>query len=431
MLPPFKCKSSTDCSGHGDCVAGSCACALGWTGRDCRFDSCPEGTPVRRRPDGASHGHCSGNGLCLAGRCSCTEGYTGDDCSTRSGPNGPSGAPSKQCSGHGALLPRLNRCLCDEGYGGESCESDTCPGHCSGHGACVRGTCECASGYHGDACERQKCPGLQAECSARGKCDTTTGECQCSYGWTGPDCSVASCAEGCNGHGYCLGVHCMCVPGWEGDACERRSDGLTNTLEAQIAAAAELERRALSDHAERGVARDDGCAHGCSGHGRCVAGAAPTDPSANATTSTSGGLFRRFRMSRHRLHHCECENGWSGAACDTPACVDGCSGRGFCISGKCACDRCWAGPTCTERDYSAGASCHRDIDYSPPPPPSPPPPRPPPPPSPPPHARRPQRRRRHRHRRHHRRHRPRRRGIRPQSTRPRRRPLRSTGGCSL
>ena len=128
ILPFLPCKNSHhDCSGHGSCIKGSCECDLGWTGHDCRFDSCPAGTKPRDRPDSAQPGgHCSGNGLCLAGKCSCGEGFEGSDCSRVAGP--ASGLPSKRtyCSGHGSLMPRLGRCLCETGWQGDQWYARVC-----------------------------------------------------------------------------------------------------------------------------------------------------------------------------------------------------------------------------------------------------------------------------------------------------------------
>ena len=349
-LLPLGCKTASDCSGHGTCVSGRCECELGWTGHDCRQDSCPMGVPPKlRAPDPASGatgsgGSCSGRGLCLVGRCVCVEGFTGDDCSLVSGlPAASSAARSRDvrpaaghsyCSGHGALIPRFGRCLCDHGWAGEQCESDTCVVHgCSSHGTCEQGMCRCDAGFTGPGCERRRCPGDKAECSLRGTCDALVGECHCQYGWSGPDCNTPSCPSGCSGHGYCLGRSCECVPGWEGDACERRSDGAARrgAVHAASQEAARLEAISMSAHTE--------CERGCSGHGRCVRG-------------SGGGWFARGEMPK-----CVCERGWSGISCATPTCDGGCSNRGYCVAGRCQCPRCWAGPQCVVG--TADASCER------------------------------------------------------------------------
>ena len=419
MVPLLSCRDDiNDCSGHGQCISGTCRCDLGWTGRTCRFDSCPLGTRPRDRPESASasqhgaHPSCSGNGLCLAGKCSCGEGFEGDDCSRIAGPS--SGPPTRRtyCSGHGALIPRLGRCLCDSGWRGERCDENTCPAQCSGHGTCSpHGQCTCDAGFSGEGCERRSCPGTP-ECSLRGTCDGATGLCQCAYGFTGPDCASASCANGCSQHGYCLGKHCVCVPGWRGEACEERTDGkragvgggvgaggvsgglagVTDALAAASAAEtdaalAELKSvvttnangaavvaAALAEGAKpdgRGIvavtasgtgpggAGADGggdvqarplrdCERGCSGHGRC---------------------YHHRGLVRPR---CSCDAGFTGSACSTPTCLDDCNGRGYCLAGgKCACSQCWAGPSCAERD-AADPRCGRQGDRPPPPPPPPP-----------------------------------------------------------
>ena len=64
------CKAHADCSGHGVCASGVCACAAGRHGANCTVADCPKG--------------CSGHGECdeESGACACADGWGGADCAT-------------------------------------------------------------------------------------------------------------------------------------------------------------------------------------------------------------------------------------------------------------------------------------------------------------------------------------------------------------
>jgi len=56
------------CSGHGQSLAGACACTPGWSGTNCEA---PQVALV-----------CSGHGEMVGGRCLCSTFWTGPDCGT-------------------------------------------------------------------------------------------------------------------------------------------------------------------------------------------------------------------------------------------------------------------------------------------------------------------------------------------------------------
>ena len=218
------------CSGHGECVDGTCVCERGYTSADCSRRACEN--------DCSGHGHCAADGAC-----SCHSGWFGPDCAL----------PScfRNCSGHGACeatsaawlgsaAAPQGLCKCDPGWHGVGCELRSCPGstsadggvacgsggcvECSGHGTCNTGTgaCECAAPWSGESCSQHGCG--PAGCGAHGKCvpiatvspvTASLGRyaCACEPGWTGADCSLRECIGGCGGMGWCHDGSCLCYPG--------------------------------------------------------------------------------------------------------------------------------------------------------------------------------------------------------------------------
>merc|ERR1719502_2494387 len=60
-------RCADNCSGHGDCVDGTCLCSLGFFGESCDQKACPL--------------NCNGHGTCQpSGSCECTAGWTGEAC---------------------------------------------------------------------------------------------------------------------------------------------------------------------------------------------------------------------------------------------------------------------------------------------------------------------------------------------------------------
>eukprot|EP00501_MAST-03F_sp_TOSAG23-6_P002522 GSMAST32.ASY1.ANO1.2659.1 assembled CDS len=132
---------------------------------------------------------------------------------------------------------------------------------CSHAGYCKQMVCECWNGFEGPACEKRKCPmgkawgdsaiGVDdahnlAVCSNRGHCNTETGSCECLPGYEGDSCNRLSCpgTPVCNGHGRCLSQQrmsqeifdmkynfwdadmiygCVCDDLWEGYDCSLRT----------------------------------------------------------------------------------------------------------------------------------------------------------------------------------------------------------------
>ena len=63
----------------------------------------------------------------------------------------------------------------------------------------------------------RNCP---ADCSGNGEClPHANFSCACYEGFTGRDCSLATCGSDCSGHGYCYNGTCYCKPGFMGLDC--------------------------------------------------------------------------------------------------------------------------------------------------------------------------------------------------------------------
>lgn len=158
---------ANECSGHGSCVDGACACDEGFHGTDCSATACSA--------------DCQ-HGTCKAGVCECdTDASTGwplffgDACDLRECPMAKINGSLASCSGHGACIstgdkPNDATCDCDDGYTGRACgtkSADVAAKITTCNGECME-TCRASS--QGDAdlylscynsCSR-KCSGVDA-----------------------------------------------------------------------------------------------------------------------------------------------------------------------------------------------------------------------------------------------------------------------------
>jgi hypothetical protein len=430
--------TEASCSGHGDCSMASagnpsCRCAEGYTGGSCA--ECASG--FVRDPADASRcianlcnaATCSLHGACSMAsegetHCACNAGYAGTSCSDCADgyvvdPLNTSACVANSCtestcSSHGlcSMTGTGARCTCDPGYAGTACDGcaegyvadptapggcilDTCTeSACSGHGDCLMAgpdttECACDPGYEGDVCAScttgfvpdpttagncisNSCNA--SSCSGHGSCSMAgpgTTQCACATGYQGATCE--SCAQGyvndptrpgycilntcstatCSGHGTCSmasegTTQCACFEGYTGSACGSCAGGF------------------VADPTTPGSCIPNICAADtCSGHGEC----------------TMASLGRTA---------CECDGGYTGAACDGCAvgwtadptsptsCIPNlcapttCSGRGECsmVSAgnlTCDCDEGYAGTRCEScadgfvADPATSGSCIRDL----------------------------------------------------------------------
>jgi len=108
----------------------------------------PEWLHPRLALQGLCPNNCSNHGVCRDGRCACADGYSGDSCQLERG-----GTCNGGCSKHGVC--RTGRCYCQLGFTGPSCElsAPLCANNCSKHGVCNAGRCACKPGFSGEACQ--------------------------------------------------------------------------------------------------------------------------------------------------------------------------------------------------------------------------------------------------------------------------------------
>ena len=99
-----------------------------------------------------------------------------------------------------------------------------CPNNCNSHGRCVfpQTQCECFNGYTGADCSLRTCfmgnawadiaIGIDnahnlAECSNNGLCNRDTGECNCRPGYEGNACERKTCPNFCTYVGKCQSMY--------------------------------------------------------------------------------------------------------------------------------------------------------------------------------------------------------------------------------
>merc|ERR1711988_69012 len=167
------------------------------------------------------------------------------------------------------------------------------------------------------------------KCSGHGTCQEDN-TCDCDPGFSGADCSMASCLEGCSGNGVCYDGKCHCEPKWYGHKCHKRV-----------------------------------CPKDCTNHGRCLywegehrcecdAGWASWDCSWNTQCKKVNGLVCAghgecyFGYGGNMTAYCKCRSGWYGDGCEANACEwNKCSGHGSCVNDTCYCDAGWSGYDCS------------------------------------------------------------------------------------
>jgi alpha-tubulin suppressor-like RCC1 family protein len=348
---------------------GSCVCAQGWTGDECKQECAPNASNP-----------CNGNGRCLDdGTCDCTDengidvGWRGSVCNIKC----KGTVNGKPCNGHG-VCQSSGLCQCHDGYRGDGCEL-SCPGLipnpnpiyandptkmlvCNGRGDCSLSpgslaTCNCLSGYVGQDCGIA-CEGLIfqvtvsgisriaiANCSGHGVCKSgpatptspePPGSCACDRGWRLSNCSK-ECAGGaqnpCSGsnQGTCTASgSCICEPGWRGLSCNREcAGGFSKPCNNRGICTPFGNCTCFEGYLsfDCGFECEGGAGNPCNLHGLCL----------------SDGS-------------CECELAYRGRSCDklcpgTSGRTDGyvCLGQGICnVQGECECSGVYAGEDCSQ-----------------------------------------------------------------------------------
>ncbi|XP_060810667.1 protein crumbs [Amyelois transitella] len=354
------CRNNGSCSVPPGADSYVCACVPGYTGRNCEIDIDECATAETA---------CLHGGRCVDAvnnyTCDCSNtGYTGARCET----NINECENERAICGHGACYDTYGGyvCACQPGYTGEHCHrmSACASGPCGAGGACVEEgagggfRCVCARGWAPPLCAAPLAappaaapaappaapPACDAPCPPRSHCahykdlhpdipTTVTGimaskqaVCVCDHGYYGapgsaPNCSAAeaACEAGvCANGGVCTqlpdGFNCSCPAGYRGVYCE------------QAGAAGKALLSELKAPPER-----------CS--------ASPCLHAASCQDTAVG-----FR--------CECEAGWSGPRCDSPAGeAEACGARGGCLNGGACLDG-----ACECRAGYGGASCELALD---------------------------------------------------------------------
>ncbi|XP_059906514.1 tenascin-like isoform X6 [Gadus macrocephalus] len=164
--------------------------------------------------------------------------------------------------------------------------------------------------------------GTKPYCGGHGNYSTESCGCVCEPGWSGANCSEASCPNACHGQGRCLDGRCHCFPGFSGDDCRRQA-----------------------------------CPRDCGESGACVDGRCVCNPGFQGD-DCSQTVCLNSCLGRGRCEDgdCVCEEPWGGLDCSEHTCPSDCYDRGRCVNGTCYCDEGYAGAECGQRLCPQG--CH-------------------------------------------------------------------------
>ena len=154
------------CDLAGTCQSNNiCKCNANHFGIDCSFRRCPGWSSA------APESQCGGSARSLTcqnttGICECKPAFKGADCGALVCPTNVTtktevGGSAIECSGHGQCDDTQGTCACFGGYSGDSCHNAagcvqgvTGASSCHGNGTCdtISGACACAGSHYGRAC---------------------------------------------------------------------------------------------------------------------------------------------------------------------------------------------------------------------------------------------------------------------------------------
>ncbi|XP_060727662.1 protein jagged-2 isoform X1 [Tachysurus vachellii] len=229
------------------------------------------------------------------------------------------------------------------------------------YNVCVR----CARYYYGNKCNKLCRP--RDDLFGHYECDHH-GNPQCLDGWTGSDCKIAMCKQGCSElHGSCtVPGQCTCSYGWQGPLCDE-----CVPYPGCVHGTCVKKWDCICDRNWGGLLCEKDLNY-CGSHRPCVNGGTcmNTEPDEYLCVCPNGYSGKNCEIVEHACmsnpcanggtcheilsgFECHCPAGWSGTTCakDKDECMSSpCAHGGTCIDQdngfKCVCPAQWTGKTC-------------------------------------------------------------------------------------